>query len=97
MHPLSRGQRTGDAGGAGAEPEACVCRAAGAGPRQRASQVQDGPQAQASPHSQMTRRGAAPLWQPQVQVAPGQEVQVQVVFVVSADMVISSCWGEPPC
>lgn len=65
---------------------------------QAAWQVQEGPQAQASPHWQLVAcagAAGAAAWQPQVQVAPGQLVQLH--FVVWVDMVLSSGVGGLPC
>ncbi|MEO8138893.1 MAG: hypothetical protein ABI742_04550 [Gemmatimonadota bacterium] len=61
---------------------------------QAAWQTQLGPQPQASPHSQPARRAVPVFWQPQVQEAPEQLLQVQVVG--SVDILDSSCSGEPP-
>lgn len=60
----------------------------------QAPQRQAGPQLHPAPHWQAAAETGAVCWQPQVQDAPGQVSQVQVVGWV--DMVDSSRLGEPP-
>jgi len=45
-------------------------------------QVQSGPQLHVSPHRHPARRSSFAAWQPQVQVAPGQDAHEQAFEVV---------------